>query len=72
MKSSITACSTGKSGNHLHHRGDEFHAAIFAWHCYFGGYHMGRGGMPLQDVVGINCKKDSTTESHGSGVKYMG
>ena len=22
-----------------------------------GGYHMERGGMPLHDVVGINCKK---------------
>ena len=21
-----------------------------------GGYHMERGGMPLHDVVGINCK----------------
>ena len=23
-----------------------------------GGYHMERGGMPLHDAVGINCKKD--------------
>ena len=23
MQSSITACSTGQSANHLHHRGDE-------------------------------------------------
>ena len=22
-----------------------------------GGYHMERGGMPLHDAVGINCKK---------------
>ena len=22
-----------------------------------GGYHMDRGGMPLHDAVGINCKK---------------
>ena len=22
-----------------------------------GGYHMGRGGMPLHDAVGINCKR---------------
>ena len=22
----------------------------------FGGYHMERGGMPLHDAVGINCK----------------
>ena len=37
-----------------------------------GGYHMERGGMPLHDAVGINCKKDATTENQGSGVKYMG
>ena len=28
--------------------------------------------MPLHDAVGINCKKDGTTENQGSGVKYMG
>ena len=33
---------------------------------------MERGGMPLYDAVGINCKKGSTTENQGSGVKYMG
>ena len=32
----------------------------------------GRGGMPLHDTVGINCKKGATTENQGSGVKYMG
>ena len=37
-----------------------------------GGYHMERGGMPLYDVVGINCKKGATTENQGSGVKYIG
>ena len=37
-----------------------------------GGYHMERGGMPLCDVVGINCKKGATTENQGSAVKYMG
>ena len=37
-----------------------------------GGYHLERGGMPLHDAVGINCKKDTTTENQGSGVKYMG
>ena len=37
-----------------------------------GGYHMVMGGMPLHDVVGINCKKGGTTENHGSAVKYMG
>ena len=37
-----------------------------------GGYHMGRGGMPLHDAGGINCEKGATTENQGSGVKYMG
>ena len=37
-----------------------------------GGYHMERGGMPLHDEDGINCKKDATTENEGSAVKYMG
>ena len=37
-----------------------------------GGYHMERGGMPLHDVFGINCKKGATTENQGSAVKYMG
>ena len=31
-----------------------------------------RGGMPLHDAVGINCKKGAITENQGSGVKYMG
>ena len=34
-----------------------------------GGYHMERGGMPLHDAVGINCKKGATTENQGPGVK---
>ena len=33
---------------------------------------MERGGMPLNDVVGINCEKSATTENQGSAVKYMG
>ena len=37
-----------------------------------GGYHLERGGMPLHDAVGINCKKGTTTENQGAGVKYMG
>ena len=37
-----------------------------------GGYHMERGGMPLHDAVGIDCKMGATTENQGSGVKYMG
>ena len=36
------------------------------------GYHMERAGMPLHDAVGIKCKKGTTTEDQGSGVKYMG
>ena len=39
---------------------------------YSGGYHMERGGMPLHDAVGINCKKGATTENQRSAVKYMG
>ena len=37
-----------------------------------GGYHIERRGMPLHDVVEINCKKGLTTENQGSAVKYMG
>ena len=37
-----------------------------------GGYRMERGGMPLHDLVVINCKKSTTTENQGSAVKYMG
>ena len=37
-----------------------------------GGYHMERGGMPLHDAVGINCKKGATSENQGLAVKYMG
>ena len=28
--------------------------------------------MPFHDGVGINWKKEATTENQGSGVKYMG
>ena len=56
-----------------------FHGAIFAGIVFFrtalpcsGGYHMERGGMPLHDAVGINCKNGATAENQGSGVKYMG
>ena len=28
-----------------------------------GGYHLERGGMPLHDAVGINCKKGATTDA---------
>ena len=27
------------------------------------GYHLKRGGMPVHDTVGINCKKGATTEN---------
>ena len=37
-----------------------------------GGYHLERGGMPLHDAVGINCKKGATTENQSADVKYMG
>ena len=37
-----------------------------------GDYHMERGGIPLLDAVGINCKKGATTENQDSAVKYMG
>ena len=36
-----------------------------------GSYHMERGGMPLHDVVEINCKTGATTENQGSGGKYI-
>ena len=36
-----------------------------------GGYHIKRGGIPLHDAVGINCKKGASNENLGSGVKYM-
>ena len=35
-------------------------------------YHMVKGEMSSHDAVGINCKKGTTTENQGSGVKYMG
>ena len=40
--------------------------------CSFELPSMERGGMPVHDVVGINCKKGATTENQGSAVKYMG
>ena len=30
-----------------------------------GGYHMERGGMPLHDAVGINCKKGLSIQVYG-------
>ena len=37
-----------------------------------GGYHLERDAMPLNDAVGINCKKGATTANQGADVKYMG
>ena len=37
-----------------------------------GGYRLERGGIPLLDAVGINCKMGATTEIQDAGVKYMG
>ena len=36
-----------------------------------GGYHLERGGMPLHDAVGINCKKGAATEHQGADMKYL-
>ena len=46
---------------------------VFFWTALpcSGGYHTERGGMPLHDAVGINCKKGETTENQGSGFKYI-
>ena len=40
-------------------------------HSCSGGYHLDRGGMPLHDAVGINCKTGATTEYQGADIKYM-
>ena len=37
-----------------------------------GGYHLERGGMPLHDAVGTNCKNGTSTENQASVVKNMG
>ena len=62
-------CAEDRSGEPW----NEFLAAIFSWPCVLsaalpcsGGYHMERGGMPLYDAVGINCKKSATTKNQGS------
>ena len=36
-----------------------------------GGYQLEKGGMPLHDAVGVNCKYGATTENRGSGVEYI-
>ena len=37
-----------------------------------GGYHLRRGGMPLHDAVGINCKNGATTDYQGADIRHMG
>ena len=37
-----------------------------------GGYHLKRGGMPLHDAFGLNCKNGATTEYQEADFKYMG
>ena len=34
-------------------------------------YHMERGGMPLHDVVGVNCERDVTIENRGARAWYI-
>ena len=36
-----------------------------------GDYHMEMGGMPLHNVLGINCEKSATTDNQGSAVKNI-
>ena len=63
----------------IHMQLNESQSGIFAWPCVLSdhlpcsdGYHLERGGMPLHDAVGINCKNGATTENQGASVKYMG
>ena len=37
-----------------------------------GGYNLERGGMPLHDAVGINCKNSTTTENQGADCQVYG
>ena len=59
----------------VHIKLNEFHAAIFTWHCVLSDrppmlWWLSHGEG--RDAVGINCKKGATTENQGSGIKYMG
>ena len=54
----------------VHMKLNEFHAAMFTWPCGLSDrppvlwcFHLERVGMPLHDAVGINCKRDATTEN---------
>ena len=62
----------------LHVKLNKFLAAISLALVFFrtalpccGAYHLERGGMPLHDAVGINCKNDETMKNQGAVVKYM-
>ena len=35
-------------------------------------FHLERRGMHVHYAVGINCKKEVTTENQGAGIKYKG
>ena len=48
--------------------GPVFFQTTLPWSC---SYHLERGGMPLRDAVGINCKKGAITENQDAGAKYM-
>ena len=37
----------------------------------FGGYHLDRGGMPLHDKVGIDCKKGAISECQGADISNI-
>ena len=41
-------------------------------HPCAGGYQLERGGMPLHDAVGINCRNGTTADNQGAGVNYIG
>ena len=63
----------------VHVQLNEFHWPFLLGPVFFrtalpcsGGYHMEWGGMPLRDAVGVNCKKDTTTENQDTAIKYMG
>ena len=45
--------------------------AIFAWPGVLSDQPE-RGQMSLHDAVGVNCKKGTTTQNQGAGVKCMG
>ena len=39
--------------------------------CGLMDYHLESGVMPLHGVVGVNCKKDATTENDGTAVDIL-